>query len=262
MDLKIRNKRALITGASRGIGRAIALSLAKEGVSITGVARTPDDLEKLVSELPSLDPDQEHNFYAVDFMEQEASTKLLSFLEKDGINPDILVHNVGGNLNITDPFCSLAEWQSVMRVNVEIPIEMNRILIPAMREKKWGRVCHISSISGVENQGPPSYCAAKAALIAYTRSVGRYVAKDNVVLTTLLPGPIYVEDGYWDVTSKTRPDHVKKFLEERVAIQRFGKPEEIGELAAFLCSELSSFCVGSPFLVDGGQGRSFFHHVV
>jgi 3-oxoacyl-[acyl-carrier protein] reductase len=146
-----------------------------------------------------------------------------------------------------------------MRVNLEVPIELNRALIPYMREKKWGRICHISSIAGLENQGPPSYCAAKAGLIAYSRSLGRFVAKDGISMTTVLPGAVYTEGGYWDITSKTRPDHIKKYLEERMAIQRFGDPDEIGEVVAFLCSRLSSFCIGSAFLVDGGQGKVFFN---
>jgi 3-oxoacyl-[acyl-carrier protein] reductase len=126
-----------------------------------------------------------------------------------------------------------------------------------MQNKQWGRICHISSISALENQGPPSYCAAKLALNAYVRSVGRYVSSDNVIMTSVLPGAVLSEGGYWDIASKERPDHVAKYLEDRMAIKRFGTVEEISKAVVFLCSEHASFCVGSSLLIDGGQGRVF-----
>jgi 3-oxoacyl-[acyl-carrier protein] reductase len=127
-----------------------------------------------------------------------------------------------------------------------------------MRGKKWGRIVHTSSISSVENHGPVPYCAAKAALNAYTRSMGRVVAADGVVMTAILPGAVFTEGGYWDQASKERPEHVEKYLAERMAIHRFGKVDEISNLVAFLCSDYAGFCVGSIIPVDGGQGRGFF----
>ena len=182
----------------------------------------------------------------------------MKFLINKDLIPDILIHNLGGNLGITDPLCSISEWHKVQRINLEVPIEINREIIPYMQKKKWGRICHISSISGLENQGPPSYCAAKAGLIAYARSLGRYVAKDNIIINSVLPGAIHTDNGYWDNLNKKDPERVKNYLKERMAINRFGTPEEISEVVTFLCSDLASFCVGSAFLVDGGQGRVFF----
>ena len=145
-----------------------------------------------------------------------------------------------------------------MSLNVEVALELNRAFIPYMIKKKWGRICHISSVSSIENQGSPSYCASKAALNAYVRSLARYVAKHNVILTSVMPGAVYTKDGYWDKESKKNPKKVKKYLSERMAIQRFGKTSEISEIVKFLCSDLATFFVGSAILVDGGQGRSFF----
>ncbi len=144
-----------------------------------------------------------------------------------------------------------------MHLNVEVSIELNCAFIPAMQAAKWGRIVHVSSIAALENQGPPSYCAAKAALNAYVRSLGRYVSPDNVVLTTVMPGAVFTPGGYWDQAQQTRPEHVNKYLSERMAIKRFGRIEEISGLVAFLCSEHASFCIGSCFLADGGQGRVF-----
>lgn len=258
MDLRIEGKIALITGAGRGLGRSIATCLAREGATVVINSRSKEDLALLIQAIPPVKKGNNHCIFTEDLSSQEGPRQLLGFLEKQNLVPDIVVHNIGGNLNITDPLCPLEQWQSVMRINIEIPVELNRALVPGMQKKRWGRICHVSSIAGLENQGPPSYCAAKAGLIAYARSLGRYVAKDGVVVTSILPGAVFTEGGYWDITSKTRPGHVEKYLTERMAIQRFGRPEEISEVVAFLCSDPASFCVGSAFLVDGGQGKVFF----
>ena len=110
----------------------------------------------------------------------------------------------------------------------------------------------------MENQGPATYCAMKAALTAYVRSLAGIVAKDNVMLSAVLPGAIFNEGGYWADAVENRPEHVRYFLTERQRIGRFGKPEEIANTILFLASDLASFTVGSIVPVDGGQGRGFF----
>ena len=116
-----------------------------------------------------------------------------------------------------------------------------------MIKKKWGRICHVSSISALENQGPPAYCASKSALNAYVRSLGRYVAPHNVILTSVMPGAIFTEGGYWDTASVERPDHVEKYLNERMAIKRFGTPDEVANVIAFMVSDATSFAPGTSF---------------
>ena len=144
------------------------------------------------------------------------------------------------------------------RLAFEIAVELNGLILPGMQKRKWGRVCHISSISAMENHGPVPYCAMKAALTAYTRSMGGVVAPDGVVMTAVLPGAVFTEGGYWDTTLKERPEHVAKYLSERQRIGRFGRPEEIGDYVAYLCSEIASFNTGSIVPIDGGQGRGYF----
>ena len=141
--------------------------------------------------------------------------------------------------------------------NINIAIDINRYVIKSMRKKKWGRIVNISSISALENQGSPSYCAAKAALNAYTRSVGRHISKDNIIMTSVMPGAIKTEGGYWDLKSKLDKKHVRNFIKNRMAINRFGTVKEISNFVVFLSSDKASFCPGSSFLVDGGQGRVF-----
>ena len=251
------NKKALITGAGRGIGESTCLRLAKNKNLIIAVSRTKKNLIELKKRLDKING-LNNIIISLDLIKNDSVKKLSKILKEKKIFPDIVVNNVGGNLSYNDPLGPASEWREVMRINVEVAIEINRVVIPHMIKKKWGRICHISSISALENQGPPAYCAAKSALNAYVRSVGRYVSPHNIIMTTVMSGPITSKGNYWDIAKKERPEHYKKFINERVAIKRLGNTKEISEVVVFLCSENSSFCVGSCFLVDGGQGKVFY----
>jgi len=253
VDLKISGRRALVTGAGRGLGRAIAQSLAKEGVHVACVSRTPSDIDVLMNSLDG----EGHLGICMDLMPDSAPKALMSKLSGFG-ELDIAVHNVGGTLGISDPFCTIEEWRRVYRFNFEIAVALNALILPGMQERRWGRVCHISSISAMENHGPVPYCAFKAALTAYTRSMGGVVAPNGVVISAVLPGAVFTEGGYWDDASNERPEHVAKYLSERQRIGRFGRPEEIGDYVTYLCSDLASFNTGSIVPIDGGQGRGYF----
>lgn len=252
MNLNIQNKKALITGASGGLGKAIAESLIEEGVQVCVVAR---NLKKMRNYLK--DKKGQHVALKYDLMKKKAPTKMVAKMIQEFGEPDIVIHNVGGTLDIKDPFCSMKEWRKIYRFNLEIALEINQILLPKLQAKKWGRVIHVSSISSLENQGPVTYCSIKAALTAYTRSIGRIVSSDGVSVSAILPGAVFTKGGYWDYTSKENPEHVKKYLNERMAIKRFGKLEEISKIATFLASDFAGFVVGSSFVVDGGQGKTF-----
>jgi NAD(P)-dependent dehydrogenase (short-subunit alcohol dehydrogenase family) len=256
MDLGIRGRRALITGAGRGLGQSVARRLADEGVRIAAVARTRGDIERLVEELGGNAGG--HYGIAADLTDPGSPARIQAELAENFGPLDIVVHNLGGTLDIVDPFCSLDQWRQLWRLNIEVALELNLLVLPGMRQRKWGRVVHISSIAAMENQGPVPYCAIKAALTAYARSMGRVVAPDGVVMTSVLPGAIFTKGGYWDTASRERPEHVGKFLNERMAIRRFGVPDELGRAVAFLCSEHASFFTGSTIPIDGGQGRCFF----
>lgn len=256
MDLGIKGKRALVTGAGRGIGRAVATALAREGAHVAAVARTASDIESLLKELKA--SGGAHYGEALDLTPEGVPTALARRLSEKFGPVDIVVHNVGGTLDVNDPFCPLSDWRRVWRHNVEIALELNETLVGGMRQRKWGRIVHVASISAAENQGPVPYCTAKAALTAYTRSMGRVLAPDGIAMSAVLPGAIFTEGGYWDKASKERPEHVRKYLAERMAIGRFGTLDEIRDAVCFLCSQNASFCVGTLLPVDGGQGRTFF----
>ena len=257
MDLGLDKKKALVTGSGRGIGMGIVKCLATEGAQVGIVARTAADVKKVLKEIGG--EGMGHAGVNMDLAPDTAPAELIATMKNKGFWPiDIIVHNLGGTLDIKDPFCSIEDWKRTYRLNFEVALELNLVLVPQMQERHWGRVVHISSIAAMENQGPVTYCAMKAMLTAYTRSFGGVVAPDGVVVSAVLPGAVYTDGGYWDVTSKSNPDHVHKFLTERQRIGRFGKIEEIANYVTFLCSELASFNTGSVVPVDGGQGRGYF----
>ena len=257
MDFELNDKKAIVTGSGRGIGLGIVKCLAAEGTKVGIVARTAVDVKNLLDEIGG--EERGHVGMTMDLTPDGAPKQLIEELKGKSFWPiDIVVHNLGGTLDIKDPFCSIEDWRRLYRFNFEVAVELNLLLVPKMQERKWGRVVHISSISAMENHGPVQYCAMKAALTAYTRSFGGVVAPDGVVVSAVLPGAVFTEGGYWDVTTKTNPEHVQKFLTERQRIGRFGKIEEIANYVTFLCSELASFNTGSIVPVDGGQGRGYF----
>lgn len=257
MNLGLNDKRAIVTGSGRGIGMGIVKCLAAERAKVGIIARTAVDVKKLLKEVGG--EEMGHVGVCIDLTPDGAPPNLVKALKEKAFWPiDIVVHNLGGTLDIKDPFCSIEDWRRLYRFNFEVAVELNLLLVPKMQERKWGRVVHISSISAMENHGPVTYCAMKAALTAYTRSFGGVVAPDGVVVSAVLPGAIFTEGGYWDTTFKTNPEHVQKFLTERQRIGRFGNIEEIANYVTFLCSELASFNTGSIVPVDGGQGRGYF----
>lgn len=258
MELGLQGKKAIITGGATGIGRAIALDLAKEGVKVAITSRNEVALQKTVADMGGA---QHGHFYVVsDITAEDGPRKVHDALVGKFGEPDIVVNNVGDTLGITDPNCPISDWRRVFRLNLEVHVEINNLFLPYMRRKRWGRIVNISAGASMENSGPVPYCSVKAAYTAYTRSMARVLALENVnvVMSAVLPGVVLTETGHWAGVLKTRPEHADKYLEDRTVLKRFGKPEEISPMVVLLCSELASFCVGSIVPVEGGQARHYF----
>ena len=256
MDLGIRNKRALVTGAGRGIGESIAINLANEGAKLAIISRTESDLKNVMQAMGG--EKKGHYMMVADLTKEGAPAKVMKELHKNFGELDILVNNLGSTLEISDPYCSLEDWKKIYRINLEVTIELSNLAIPYMEKQKWGRIVNISSTAGMENNGPVPYCTAKAALSAYTRSMGRVLAKTGIVMSAIITGAILTKGGYWEKALKERPDHAAKYLTDRCPMGKFGEPDDIGTMVAVLCSNQAKFCQGSLFPVDGGQSRHYF----
>lgn len=257
MDLGIKGKRVLITGASQGIGKAIAVAFAKEGCRVVVIARGEDKLKELVAEMGGIT--KGHAYYACDLMQKGITTEVVNKLVSEGGEFEIVVHNIGGTLGLKNPLLSAEDWYKVWYFNAGIAIDINALIIPPMQRQKWGRIIHISSISAESIRGSTPYAAVKAYVNAYVKGVGRSFAKDNIVISALMPGAVYSEGGDWDENSERNRIDKEAFLRKKSdflrhhhAIGRLGEANEIAPFAVFMASKYVSFAAASIIPIDGG----------
>ncbi len=261
MDLGIKGKNVLIVGASKGIGRAIALGFADENAGIVAIARTEELLITLKDEALKRGAES-FSYETVDVMNVDNKCFAGELLKKYG-DFDIIVYNVGGSLISRNHLAGTEDWEYALKFNALAAIDMSSVLIPKMLEKKWGRVIHVSSISAVMLRGNPLYASAKAFLNAYVTTVGRQLAKDGVVMSAVMPGAVAFEGSYWDKRSKDfeKPadggksgvEICRDFLWHHQAIDRFGTPEEIANVVLFMASNQASFMPSALIPVDGAN---------
>lgn len=251
MDLGIKSRNVLIVGASKGIGKGIALAFAVEGAKIVAIARTESLLEEIKKEALQLGAEA-FDYEVEDIMKCDTKAFAASLIEKYGVF-DIVVQNVGGSLISRDPLGGADEWNYALKFNAVASIDMNSVLIPPMQEQKWGRVIHISSISAQMLRGNPLYASAKAFLNAYVTTVGRALAKTGVVMSSVMPGAVAFPGSYWDNYTVTDPARCHDFLSHHQAIDRFGTPKEIADVVLFMASEQASFMPSALIPVDGAN---------
>ncbi len=260
MELGLKGKKALITGGATGIGRAISVDLSKEGVSVFIISRNAKSIEETLSIMH--DATHAHGSLVGDICDPTVIDSLYDKVVSEFGHPDIVVNNAGSALAITDPYCSIEDWRRIFRLNLEVPVMINNMFIPHMKKNNWGRIVNITAGAGLENSGPVPYGASKAALTAYTRSMGRILAieADDVVMSAVLPGVVVTEEGHWGGKYAVDSEHAKKYLKERCPLARFGTPDEISPMVTYLCSTKSTFAHGGIYLVDAGQAKHYMYN--
>jgi 3-oxoacyl-[acyl-carrier protein] reductase len=258
MDLGIAGKRVLITGASKNIGLATVNAFVNEGAHVSLVARNREKLADIVQKIGGAA--KGHYFIDADLLTPNSPSQVVHhFLALHG-NIDIVVHNVGGALGAKDFLGSVDSWLKVWQFNVGIAIEINNLLIPSMVRNNWGRIVHISSISGKMGEplkepfgGSLPYAASKSFLNTYAVGLGRELAKNNVIVSALLPGAVQSEGKYWDKLKQSNPQLVDSFVNQHYPIGRFALPDEIASFAVFMASNQNSYAAGSLVTIDGGR---------
>lgn len=250
MNLGIEKRVALVTGASKNIGRAIALALAKEGARVILVGRSKRNLDAVKAEM--FGGADRHMVIELDLQLPESPLRLKELIQGDFENPEILVHNLGGSLGVTDSFASAAEWAKVWYFNVGIAHELNRLFVPDMIAKKWGRILHLSTLSTQTYDGYSPYTSAKCAMDGYVKNMSRQVSRHNVIINSLAPGLISLEGRYFARIQKENPVALEQYFDNHLPIRRMGTADEIASIATFLCSEQAAFMPGSIVRADGG----------
>ena len=256
MELGIKGKVALVTGASRGLGRQSALSLAQEGVNVAICGRTQVTLDKTVAEIKALGV---ASMGVVADVSDLSGNEALHQEVVDGLGPvDILVNNAGGSRSRTDILgTSLEDFMGTFDFNVFSGVQLMKLVIPHMQEQRWGRIINIASIFGREHGGNLGYMSSKAALIGATKHAALSLAKDGVLVNSIAPGSIAHPGGGWErFQNENPPEEVQSFIEQNLPMGKFGWPEPLGDLVAFLASERAGLITGACIVIDGGQSYS------
>jgi 3-oxoacyl-[acyl-carrier protein] reductase len=248
VDLRLTGKAALVTGASRGIGAAITSGLAAEGCRVAMVARDEAGLAQMVTSLEEMGA--EVLALPADLTEPDAAARVVGAAEAAFGQLDILVNNLGGG-TAGD---SDEAWMATLDVNLLQSMRCCRAAIPGMKERQSGAILIVASISGWMVGGrPPSYNVAKAAEIMYARTLARDLAPYGIRANTISPGSIMFPGGGWDRGRQRDPEGIANFVERDMPVGRFGTPEEIADVAVFLCSDRASLITGADIHVDGCQ---------
>lgn len=256
MELQLTGKVAVITGASRGIGRAIAVGLAAEGCQVVIGARGEGALRAVADEITAAGG--QALAVAGDLTQTAGVERLIvAAVERFG-GIDIVVNNLGGSAPANKPFLETSpeDWQGVVALNLYPAVEASRRAVPHMRARGGGAIVIISSIYGRESGGYTGYNAVKSSLNSLAKSLSKELAGENIRVNAVAPGSIIFPGGSWERRQQADPQGLADFVKRDIPLGRFGKPEEVANVVVFLCSDRASWVSGACIPVDGSQGRS------
>lgn len=258
MDLQLANRVAIVTGGSRGLGLASARSLVAEGCHVAVCARGAERLEQAAAELRTIAASGTQILPIVaDVSKADDVNRVVEFTADRFGGLDILVNNVGlgrgGSLEETTE----EAWQEAFDQTLFPAIRASRAAVPWMRLRGGGVIVIISSIFGREAGGRMTYNVVKAAEISLGKSLAHQLADDNIRVVTVAPGSILFPGGSWHARQKADPQGIAEFVKRELPFGRFGKPEEVGDVVAFLASPRASWIAGTTVVVDGSQSRMF-----
>jgi NAD(P)-dependent dehydrogenase (short-subunit alcohol dehydrogenase family) len=245
--MALNGRVALVTGASRGLGKAMALSLAEAGARVALVARDVEQLNAVANEARGSGAQAE--IFRTDISDESQVRELeRNVLAKLG-PVDILINNAGINVRKLCVDLTLPDWMSVLNTNLTSAFLMSRSFVPHMQGRGYGRIINITSIMGhISVPMRTAYSSSKAGLLGFTRALALELAGDSITVVSISPGPFATD---MTIPLMTNPEINEQFM-SKTPMRRWGKPEEIGKLALYLCSEEAGFITGTDIVVDGG----------
>ena len=244
--MRFEGQVAIVTGAGRGIGRAIALRFAVEGARVVCVSRTRENATKTADEINDLRNDL-GKAYAVDVADHAAVQKVGARILEDFGRADILVNNAGVTRDALAIRMSLEDWDAVITTNLRGAFSFSQALVRAMTKQRSGRIINISSVIGLMgNAGQTNYAASKAGLIGFTKSLARELASRDITVNAVAPGFVIT-----DMTVGLS-DQIKETIHSKIPLGRTGTAEDIAAAVAFLASSEAAYITGQVLCVDGG----------
>lgn len=264
MDMELNNKTALVTGSTKGIGKAIAMELAREGAHVLINGRNDEEVERTVQEIKSKFPNTSP---------QKATADLVDIGQREALfekhpHVDILVNNMGIYEIMSYEDVDDEVWETYFRTNVLAANGLTKFYLPGMLKNDFGRIIFMASEEAVMPSGQmPQYCMTKSMLLSLAKSLSKLTRGTEVTINTIMPGPTLSEnvqhiiEGIYANEDMTFSEKEKAFMAANLPqseIQRFIRPIEIGRLATFLCSPYASAFRGSPIRMDGGMVPTIF----
>lgn len=243
----LEGKTAVVTGASRGLGKAIALALAKAGAHLVVASRDMELLNRTAENIRSFG--SQATIFQTDVTDETQVREMEKAVAKELGQVQILVNNAGVNIRKPATEFTLEEWRQVLDTNLTGAFLMCRSFVPLMKGQAYGRILNLTSImSHVALPGRTAYCASKAGLLGFTRALALELAPEKITVNGISPGPFATEI---NTPVLQNPELNQQFI-SKIPLGRWGQVEEVGQLALYLCSEDAGFITGADLLIDGG----------
>ncbi|MBI4887532.1 MAG: SDR family oxidoreductase [Acidobacteria bacterium] len=258
MDLGLKDQVAIVTGSSRGLGLSIARALAREGCRVCLCARGEARLREAAREVAEAGGgDTSVLAVAADISRADGVQHVVDRTAASFGGVDILVNNVGlaGGAGLLDT--SDEQWQEAVDQTLLPAVRASRLVVPHMQRRGGGAIVIIASVFGREAGGRMTYNAVKAAEISLAKSLAQQLASSNIRVNSVSPGSILFEGGSWWRRQQADPGGIAEFVRRELPFGRFGRPEEVGDVVAFVCSPRASWISGASIVVDGCQSRAF-----